>query len=104
MTEDVTKLPKWAQTKIHVLEMRLAEARAENAQISAGATDTFVDTRIDGVPTKYLPNGTEVTFAVGRDRSQIRVRREHDVLLINGDDTLAVMPWAANMIKVGIPE
>lgn len=98
--EDVTKLPKWAQEKIRLLEMRLAEARAENTEIAEGNTDTFVEGRL-GLPDKYLPNRTEVTFRIGPDRRNvIRVRNEKNHIYINGDDALMIEPWVTNVVKV----
>lgn len=98
---DRTKLPKWAQQEIAVLEMRLREARAENAQIASEETDTFIERRRDQQAT-YLPNGTEVSFLTSTPYGAIRVRREGDHVNVTADSPIVVKPWVTNVVKVSV--
>ena len=78
---DVTKLPKWAQDRISILENNLAYANREienlsNQHTGGVKTRTYVE---DGFknPKVYLPDDSEVTFE-GDAHNEISLKRTFD--------------------------
>ena len=106
--EQIAKLPKWAQSRISVLEANLAYERAENAVISAGESNTWIEANEPTFGTRiYLPpnamvcfklrNGDEVSAYVRRDS-----RDDHcGKLDINSKSgSILVEPRAANSVYI----
>ncbi len=99
MANDVTRLPRWAQDRIRIAEMRLREARAEIETLFVTKdTDTFWAEGID--PEKPLPKGGRVRFYLGTYQ-HIDVRIEEGRIDVNGSDTLVVYPLASNLVRIG---
>lgn len=103
---DVTRLPKWAQSYIDVLERNLREARRSLAvQGDVTATDvTF--SRIASLDEEYIPNGSRVTFKLPSavfpsKHFNIRVMIGLDGKLdVNADSRVLVSPNAANSLTI----
>jgi hypothetical protein len=102
--EDLTKLPKWAQSKINVLEMRLREEKARNAIIDAGESNTLI--WMWDSPDVSLPNNAHIRFRLADSEkaglTEITVNVKDDVLRVStGVDAIAVYPGAANTVEIG---
>lgn len=102
MAEDVTNLPKWAQRRIELLEMRLREALEEKtaAQQAAGYSEgefgqVIIPENAHTVVFGYGKSGSSLgVFQVGYDS----LARQLDVSTPDG--WLYVSPRAANAIWV----
>ena len=94
---DVTKLPKWAQSKIRVLEMRLKEAHEELAE-GDEASNTILNP-YSGALARKLGVSPSVAFLVAG--GEIRCRVDGGVLdvLVIGRDT-AIHPLSGNHFQV----
>jgi hypothetical protein len=99
---DLTKLPKWAQTEIETLRMRVAE---RDARLAVGPEDStvFMDPYAD-VP-KPLGDDPTIEFAVGDlygMRQYIHVSRVRGTegLRIYASEALAIRPSASNVVEV----
>jgi hypothetical protein len=102
---DISKLPKWAQSEILVLEKDVESLTRQVNQIVAGA-----NSRVHwsyGENENGLPEHATVTFKVG-EHKHVRVRlrfEEHSIgrLNINCDGgSLIVHPGASNDIDVSV--
>ena len=102
---DVTKLPKWAQQEIERLERDVEHFQAT---LSVGPDDsnTFADP-YSSAP-RPLGHGTTIEFVM-TDGTRIRVRAErnsvsgaYDRIDVNGGDTIAVLPRAANSVEIQV--
>jgi len=102
--EDVTKLPKWAQSKIRVLEMRVRELRAKLAEGPEGA-DTFADPYAD--EARPLGKSTRIEFVFDAEkREHIQAHLDEDkhgkYLEVYGNTGLSIEPSASNVLRVRI--
>jgi hypothetical protein len=98
-TRDYSKLPKWVQLEIIKLRADVEYARAK---LSLGPDDAliFADPYNES-PRPIGDKNTTVEFRLGENwNDRVRVRIENGELYINGGQTLAVTPWASNVIKV----
>jgi hypothetical protein len=107
---DVTKLPKWVQDKIQVLEMRVEEM-TKRARAYEEKTPTPVYVRnLSPLPDEkplYLPADKAIRFLVGKgdwEYIDVRLRRtaeqkEAFVELMAGGD-LHLAPEVRNVLKV----
>src|SRR5215472_698020 len=100
-TQDVSRLPKWAQIKIEALERDLASARA---LLSAGpeGSDTFADPHARAV--RPLGTGTIIRFGgTGYDRT-VDAHWSYGALTIQahgGHADMVIKPMAANAFRIG---
>jgi hypothetical protein len=102
MSEDVTKLPKWAQQRITTLQANEEYWRRkalEAASAGDGTNTTIYNYHRDGEEVLGLPNNTTIRFKVGKARINVRV--DGDKLDVRSDgDPLLVKPWACNAVTV----
>lgn len=106
-TEDVTKLPKWAQSRISVLEGELHHAKETLRQIeSPEGTRIQLGHEFLHGRTRYIPEEL-LTFKLGdRLHEQISVRLSRDEgaprLIIQGHDSVVIAPVASNLVEIHI--
>jgi hypothetical protein len=77
-THDITKLPKWAQSRIKVLEHDLATYKRRFQRTVDGDTEVFLRAGAfeDDIP---LPPKSHVLFKLGGDREiEVRVEQNDD--------------------------
>lgn len=107
---DSSKLPKWAQTKIEVLEKDVEWHRRRLAEALGGPEDsnTYIDTYTDINERKLnLPNDSRVVFRLPNGH-QLEARLYHDGTYVELRSTglmsgsLEVQPQASNSAKVRI--
>ncbi len=99
--EDLKKLPKWAQERIQVAEMRRDEAEAKVAELFRGEdTDIFM---LDGLSAQYpLLRRATIRFWVNASQ-HIEVRRQADgSLFVSGTRRVRIRPQAANCFEVEV--
>lgn len=113
MSEDVAKLPKWAQRRFEDLQRELAHARAELEETRSAHPQTNV--RVSGYvtdPDTTLPAGSLIQFRLGNSpwsADVIDVRhnlRDNQRLIVRGNCTrpMAVYPSSSNTIEIGLDE
>lgn len=114
--QQVARLPKWAQRKIEVLEMRVevlemrVEEAARAAAIGPEDSNTFADPHAQlssgRAPT---PLGADVTVEYrvksenlrrGRPKKHFHVRLDGEQLYIMGSHQLSVYPQSNNTIRL----
>jgi len=106
MKENVTKLPKWAQDRIAILERDLAAAQREMRSIYA-KEDTGV--RILYFPqhdqTMPLPERAQVEFGPKDFGTALTVTlRKDGGVDVHGEGRIAITPWAANSVTIKVAE
>lgn len=110
MAEDITKLPKWVQAKIGILERQIAVIKEAN-QAFTGAAKSRVKVDVHGVEPFYLPDGAHIEFTL-QDGSEIEVQfpwqgghREFTSLQIFGNHLhgrMVVMPQVSNVVSIAL--
>lgn len=109
--ENVDKLPKWAQSKIKVLEMRLSEATSTLAELgSKEPTDTrILRPWVKGRGDLNLPNNSVIEFRP-KDGKPMEVTLRHDetdgIVITSGSSGggLRVAPWSSNCVKIYVED
>jgi hypothetical protein len=103
---DLTKLPKWAQTLIAVLE---SDIRYLKAKVEAGPenSNTFADPHAD--PPRPLGQSPNIQFMLGRDDLrqyiQARIQQDHNgtpYVYIMGGDSIVIEPQSSNTVRLRI--
>ena len=104
VNEDVSRLPKWAQSRIKVLEQRLAGCKNDLRAIIGGHDETntslvrFVD--MQDLP---LPNNTRVKFILQQGEIEIDASKGYlyvyaSSLGLGGE--LVVAPSVSNVVQI----
>lgn len=104
MSEDVKKLPKWAQQKIELLEQNLDYQTKQLLQFgpnAGGKSNVWLEMHpTTDAPPFYLPDRTEITFRFEND-ARISVRLKAGALSIYcPTGALQVHPEMSNVITV----
>lgn len=104
MSEDLSRLPKWARHRIERLEADNASLRAK---LEAGPedSDTFADPY--GEPPRPLGAGAHVRFGGldSRKTFDVYIRDGELWIQVNDDgERPAVFPQSTNTIRVGLTE
>jgi hypothetical protein len=99
---DMSRLPKWAQDRITLLERNLADARA---RLAAGPeeSDTFADPYMESV--RPLGSGTRVRFGGRGYDGTFDVSWGDGELAIqcnSGGRSMAIMPQASNTVHMSV--
>lgn len=101
---NILSLPKWAQGRIMVLEMRLREAREKvEEQANPGPTRVAVnpDPMRDDCADFWAPDDARVRFFLS-DRRWITAVLEEGQLHLLGDGPLIIRPWVSNVVTVDV--
>lgn len=101
---DIEKLPKWAQSRIQISEMRRGEAEARLAAMFPEAeTDTYWNVNYE--KKLPLPKGSRVRFQIGTDTLDYIDVSLHDGLLkVEASGEISVHPYASNYIKINMAD
>ena len=95
-SEDLSKLPKWARSRILVLEQNNLSLKEQlDAIFEKSPTNVYV---VDGLGKQYLPKNSQVTFIL--DGHNVSVMFRDDSIEINGMRPLEILPRAANSIYI----
>jgi hypothetical protein len=98
---DESRLPRWAQTELTSLRANLIAAQTEIAAMTGEwATAVQIDP-YPGEPPRYLCDRAVIRYHVG-GRNYIEVTLREGELQVSGDQRLAILPWAANSLKVRV--
>lgn len=107
MAEDLTKLPKWAQSLVSNLTSRaeIAEAQLKLAFAGKGGeTDSVLRTRF-GQEDINLPNGAVIRFALERGNVDVKVDAD-GALEVHGSSmgvsALAIKPVVSNVVRIEV--
>jgi hypothetical protein len=100
---DVTKLPKWAQMHIEVLQ---ADVEYRDRQLGEMASPDAKVQLVQGMnENRGLPDEARVRFRLGDKRITVHISRYDNVLDINSaDGALQVEPSASNHIYVRVKD
>jgi len=108
-TENITKLPQWAQDRIRVLEMRLREAQQSIAALESDGSPTNQGSNITysyGLDTpKPLRKGTKVRFWLGptpQDEIQVGFGNYGTLEVYASAAGIIVRPMAHNAVTLGL--
>lgn len=109
VNEDVTKLPKWAQARIHSLESEVTNLKTHVAEISTDheGTNVVIDQH-HVYPDVGLPEFSQILFYLGngrdrwRDVVEIRISRSNpERLELRGTDSgLRIIPSSYNGVRI----
>lgn len=103
--EDWTKLPKWAQSRLRVLEANYESLRERLAAMDAGQTDTWMERSQEKI---HLPQGVAITFRTRHGEIQCRVLGESEmngeagVLYVNSGGRIVIRPQVSNAIDLTV--
>jgi hypothetical protein len=100
--EDISRLPKWAQTKIRVLEMRLEESAARIRQIDGlEETNVFMDGGMG--EDRRLPKDTRILFKLPGRMSSLYCRIDKGRLYVqSAGASVRIAPASANSFHVEV--
>jgi len=97
MAEDITKLPKWAQKRIELLEGAV-DYLGHKLKQWEGEEETNV-VYLDGLNTERpLPKDATIRFY--NDDEWINVRVEGGGIHVTGQRCLAIFPYVANVVNI----
>jgi hypothetical protein len=101
--EEIEKLPKWAVSKINILQMRATEYKNELNRINENApSNTIVGFRSrisEDEQTTYLKNGQLITFILNSEDYVTGMVRD-GVLDINGSSSLITVHKVSNHFEI----
>ena len=114
MSEDLNRLPKWAQHRIAKLEADVAYHREQAhgvANVDKGCTDTAIEVMTDG-PEHWrllgLPQGSTVWFNLGSPDDTVAItvqRAKNGTLYVNTPrGALRVQPASTNALAIFVGE
>lgn len=100
---DVTKLPKWAQQRISMLErdnQALRDERRGNWS-DGGETEVLILHYPESIP---LPQGSRIHFQLKEGGIQVSVRGDGDHIEVYGmaGGRLSVMPSSSNVVRIKV--
>ena len=103
LTDNILDLPKWAQSEIKILQMRLKESKDELYRIRenpesntiAGTHYTFPDEQ-----KQYLKNDQMVSFILEKGAIQARIENGYLGIHSSGEGELNIRPHVSNGIKL----
>jgi len=98
MPNDVSKLPKWAQDRIRLLE-RKAERLEHKIDQLEGTEETNI-TYLDGLGERPLPANKTIRFQTNAGHIDVRLEREGEGLYVNAQHPMAIHPQAANSVQI----
>lgn len=102
-TNDVTKLPKWAQAEIERLSNSVEyhkERLRESIPEGEGASDTVVYMGY-GEEHVGLPKGTPIRFQTDTGVVQVRAKGDH-VEITSHQGSLALFPHVTNVVNAKV--
>jgi hypothetical protein len=101
-SQDITRLPKWAQDRIRLLEANLRSAQRDLDAMTGDPANT--DTLLWNYQNeKGLPRHANIRFRTGPKGADYIDARLDDIegcVVIHGGDRLAIVPSASNVIKI----
>src|SRR5437868_4065002 len=100
MSEDVAKLPKWAQQRIRGLERDLADTR-HALDAFAGTEPTLI--RCEPSPmssVRFLPNRTNVEYTLEHGEIEVGLRDGELRVIATGKGELVVQPQSSNVVAL----
>lgn len=96
MTEDINKLPKWAQNRINAAEWRLKEL--------SKLTDREIPTKVrvsklhTDIPT-YIPDDRGLVFTLPTGDIEVRIK-EDGLEVYAHDKRLSILPQVTNVVMI----
>lgn len=105
---DTDTLPTWAQALIHQLEREMAGLN-ETINLHAGKEPSHITLGLDPLDEAqpfYVPDREHIVFHFGEKlhRQIIYVTLREGLINIQADTNLKILPWAANMCKIGLKD
>jgi len=103
LENNIADLPKWAQSEIKRLQMRLNESKAELNRIQENPVSNTIEgssysTRNE--KTKYLMNNQRITFVLGKGEIQAYISDDYlEIYSIGGTD-LFIRPKVSNIVQL----
>lgn len=102
LTDNIDKLPKWAQAEVRILKMRLNEAKKELERILENPkSNTILGSCyiMGGEGVKYLTNNQLITFVL--PTGNIEAGIEGDCVNIHcNEGDLYVKPKVSNVVQI----
>lgn len=98
---DITKLPKWAQTEIERLQADLDYYREKLRQVGDGDTEVWVRSHAIG-EHEPLPRGTHIIFKLPNGGTEVSAVGETLELYGRSGGSLAVLPRSSNVAWVRV--
>lgn len=105
LSKNVKDLPKWAQSEIRILQMRLSEAKAELTRIKENTeSNTIVGNPyvFQDEPIQYLRDNQSVSFILEKGYIQARIKDGHLSIHSSGEGDLTIRPVVSNSIQLHI--
>lgn len=107
LTDNVQDLPKWAQSEVRVLQMRLREAKEELTRLNDNPESNTIngnDYAFQGEQTKYLKNNQEITFLLKNGKISARIKNDCIYIMAhtNFKTSLCIKPSASNTVEAHI--
>lgn len=103
LADNIHNLPKWAQTEIKTLQMRLREAKDELRRIQENAESNTVlgsPYVFQDEPIQYLKNNQKISFILERGYIQAGIEKGYLNIYASGEGELNLRPNSSNVIQL----
>ena len=101
---DVTRLPKWAQQRIKILELELHDIKGQLKQVSSGESPVYWEDGLRDYTMHGIPERAAVVFRVQGGTLDVNLRDGRiQIRGTSGRTQIDVRPEAGNAISVGMP-
>ena len=104
LTENFGDLPKWAQSEVKTLQMRLKESKKELQRMTDNPVSNTIlgsNYEFQGEPIKYLNNNQRITFVLPTGDIQAVVTGDYlQIHAVPSDYNLFVKPEVSNVIQI----
>jgi len=105
LNNNIQDLPKWAQTEVSTLQMRLNEAKAELVRLNENPESNTIlgwNSSMEGEQIKYLKDNQMITFCL--PAGDLTVRIKNDALEVSASGfskgDLYIRPQVSNVIQL----
>jgi hypothetical protein len=104
MTDDLTKLPKWAQEYIKDIKRQRDDARTRLSEFidSQTPSDFFVEEWDNAGPIKRYIQTHKITVKMGNKEIYINKEQDGSFYLASGFGGLQIEPSASNAIRIKV--
>lgn len=104
MQQDISKLPKWAQQRITILERDLRYAHDQMKRVRSNEPTRIVVSPYSPANNLFLPDNSTVRFMLEcgvHERNYIDVTLEGTTIMARTDRWMRMAPYSGNSVGIG---
>lgn len=103
LTENLDKLPKWAQQEVSLLQRRLNEAKMEILRRDENPKSNTIlgsNYSFQGQPIVYLKDNQTITFVLEKGDISARINKGVVDIMGHGEGDFIVKPFVSNSVQI----